>query len=456
MYPYLKHKLVIVEGPEADGLYDLNVGRFQRISKSAGDLLRSLNGFRDIQSCDVAERDFLAECDKAGYVCWQELPQAQIRTELEEVIQKIRPVRFAWIELTSKCNQLCKHCFLGEDLNAFPHYPKTEIFQMLATLHTAGARQIIFSGGEPTAHPEFREILLHAGTEYPFKMSLLTNGSHGRLLGAIELLQKYDVTVKIPILGWQESHNAMSGIHGGFERTLEAIDALVKGGVTVELGTTVTGLNFRDIPRIRDYAEAVGLPLEVSPLYAIGYAETNKSELYSISQDEIIDICRSSNKKESLVQLSVQGPSPNRGIDAGHQRYEIDPTDYDSVNLKDFLTAHHECGQKIVAILSNREVTPCLMLRDKRHSLGSLTEFSLAEILAHTTPAAISFDELMSLANVPGCEKCEARFICKAGGCPASAKAFAGSVQAKNPLFTQCYYMNSETRAEVGLAPLQA
>jgi radical SAM protein with 4Fe4S-binding SPASM domain len=454
MYPYLKSKIVLVEGPEACGLYDLNVGSFQRINKSAGSFLLNLDGLRSIDSFDSDEEVFLATCDEAGYISWQDSPEIRGRTALEEVVRNIRPIRFAWIELTSKCNQVCKHCFLGDDLNAFPHYRKEELFEMFASLHRAGARQIILSGGEPTAHPDFREILEHAGSKYPFKLSLLTNGSHRALLTVLDLLKTYEVTVKIPVLGWEESHNLMAGIRNGFVRTLEAIEKLVEAGVHVELGTTVTGLNHKDVPKIKQYAEHIGIPLEVSPLYAIGYAVRNRAELYSISQSTILSVCKDHKKTESLVQLS---PKPPKDEGADHRkRYEIDPTDYDSVNLKEFLTAHSECGQKIIAILSNREVTPCLMLRDKQHSLGSLNEFSLDDILKHNTRDAIKFDELMKLSNIPGCGECEARFVCKAGGCPASAKAFAGSVQLKNPLFTQCYYANDETRAEVGLPALDA
>ena len=454
-YPYLKTKIVVVEGPAAYGIYDLNAGRFQRVNTTAGALLRKLRGTEAIDSFDINERRFLQACDSEGYISWQDHPETKQQTGLAEVVREVRPVRFAWIELTSKCNQFCKHCFLGEDLNAYPHYTKAEVYEMLATLNAVGARQIILSGGEPVSHPEFREILDYAGREYPFKLTLLTNGSHQNIIAVIDLLVKYDVTVKIPLLGWHETHNAMAGIRNGFAQTIATIQRLSDEGVPVQLGTTVTGLNHEDIPKIREYADRMGLPLEVSPLYAVGYAMTNRSQLYSISQEQIIETCRTDKKRTALVPITLKTvqkqPPP---VQASTERYGGEATDYDAVDLRDYLTAHSECGQKIIAILSSREVTPCLMLRDKKHSLGSLRDNSLEEILAHSAPQAAAFDELMSLGKVPGCRDCEARFVCKAGGCPASAQAFAGSVQVKNPLFRKCYYANPMTREEVGLAAL--
>jgi radical SAM protein with 4Fe4S-binding SPASM domain len=444
MYPYLKSKIVIVKGPGASGLYDLNEGSFQRLNHFAGDVLSNLTGERLWDSFDSDSRVFLESCVQAGFVAKQPYPMAHAPTPLSEVIREIRPVRFAWIELTSKCNQLCRHCFLGDDLNAHPPYSATEVYSMLSDLDRAGARQIIFSGGEPLAHPQFAEILEHAGSRYRFKLSVLTNGSHPKLLSVITSLIAYEVTVKIPILGWGDSHDQMAGLKGGFAKTIGAIKALKSAGVSVQLGTTVTSINHEDIPSIRRFADEHNLPLEVSPLYAVGYAKRNENEMYAhISQAEIVSTCTRDKEHQQLMQLKAQ---PLQSMVT--RRFAMDPTDYDSVNLKDYLTAHSECGQKIIAILSSREVTPCLLLREKSHSIGSLSRYSLSEILSHVTENAPAFDELMKLENVPGCNKCEARFVCKAGGCPASANAFSGSVQVKNPLFTECYYTNPVTRAE--------
>ena len=80
------------------------------------------------------------------------------------------------------------------------------------------------------------------------------------------------------------------------------------------------------------------------------------------------------------------------------------------MNLRDYLTEHSECGQKIVAILASREVTACLMLREKKFSLGSLNQHNLKEILSHETYDSRNFDQLMKIDNIPGCSECEARF----------------------------------------------
>lgn len=441
-YPYLQERVVIVDGPAASGVYDLNQGVFARVTHDAANFLRSLTGVKAISDFAQDAAEFVQEGIDRGLIALQSTDIPRKQTELNEVLRPVRPVRFAWVELTSKCNQLCKHCFLGHDLNRYRHMPIETIEQTIDALAMAGVRQLILSGGEPLSHPDFEKILDYAGTNYDFKISLLTNGSHGRINSLIDKFRLYEVTVKIPLLGWGESHDKMAGIEGGFDRTQRSIIRLIDAGVAVELGTTVTGLNHMDIPAIRQFANELGVPLEVSPLYKTGYAAMNSDELYSIPQETIVKVCQEDKSTPRPAYRSAY-PRPSR--------MTPDPTDYEAVDLRDYLTEHSECGQKILAVLSDGNVTPCLMLRGEEFSLGNVHEEPLSKILSHTTDRAAKFDSMMSLAAVPGCSECEARYVCKAGGCPASAKAFAGSVTVKNPLYTRCYYTNRQMRAEVGL-----
>jgi radical SAM protein with 4Fe4S-binding SPASM domain len=442
MYPYLRERIVLVEGPAAAGIYDLNSGSFMRVSLEAGTFLRSVNGTRHWDHLTEGEQEFLVEAMEKRIIESSSLCMERPQTQLNEVIRRLRPVRFAWLEITSKCNQLCLHCFVGDELNKYAHPPKSLLFELLRVLDEAGARQIVISGGETMLHPDFEEIIDHVGT-YRFRIAVLTNGSAPHADRMIAALDHNDVTVKVPLLGWGKSHDEMSGVKPCFDRTIRFIERLVTMGVAVELGTTVTSININDISKICDYAEHLGLPLEVSPVYALGWARKNSEAVLSLPMDKIVSTCR---------QYSDRGKNarPKRSDNRSHQ-YAGDPSDYAQVNLRDYLTEHHECGQKIIAVLSSGIVTPCLLLREKKHALGSVWDNSLKQILSDDFPGRQKFDELMRLANVPGCSKCEARFVCKAGGCPASSFAITGVVNARNPLYDQCYYLNEDSRKEMGL-----
>jgi radical SAM protein with 4Fe4S-binding SPASM domain len=433
MYPFLKKNIVLVKGYSAYGVYDLNNGEFHRINLEAGEILSNLNGMEKLESFDESTKEFIIDSSKFELIEFSDKKKYQAQTQLESVLKKVRPVKFAWIELTSKCNQKCAHCFLGEDLNKFKHVPKDKIFEYLKILSDIGTKQIIFSGGEPTLHPEFKEIIDQAGA-YKFRINVLTNASTKNFESLFQTFYKNNVILKIPILGWEQSHDQMTMIESSFETTIKNIKKLNNSNIKVTLGTTVTGINHQDIPKIREFANSLQLPLEVSPVYAVGFAQINSSKIFSLDQKKIIEICK---KDKAMV-------STNYKIYPAHPReqYEYDSTDYDSVNLKNYLTEHHECGQKIIAVLANGEVTPCLMLRNPQYSLGNTNDNSLLDILERKSKQSTRFDQLMSLKGVAGCSGCEARFACKAGGCPASSLANAGSIQLKNPMYKSCYYNN--------------
>ena len=119
MYPYLREKIIIVEGKTSDGVYDLNSGVFHRVNKKASELLKKLDGTIKIDNFTDEEQYFITNAIAKNLIINQEICCQHLRTTLKEGIQSSRPLRFAWLELTSKCNQNCLHCFMGKDLNAY-------------------------------------------------------------------------------------------------------------------------------------------------------------------------------------------------------------------------------------------------------------------------------------------------------------------------------------------------
>lgn len=82
------------------------------------------------------------------------------------------------IDLTDGfCNNKCAHCFFSTNSKNTPVYLKTETAKKLITeLHENGVKGIEFSGGgEPTTHPEFKDILTYA-TNIGCSVGLITNG----------------------------------------------------------------------------------------------------------------------------------------------------------------------------------------------------------------------------------------------------------------------------------------
>ncbi len=435
MYPFIIPNIVFVKGLAAYGVYDLNNGAFHRLTIEAGNLLCSLDGKKHVSCFSLEERAFFDIAKSKLLVDYQSEPQYREQTTLREVLHENRPVKFAWIELTSKCNQNCLHCFMGTDLNAYRHLDTIKICSYIDVLHSQGISQLVLTGGEPTLHPDFEKILDHAA-QYDMSISLLTNGTTEQLIEALPKLRAYGVKSKISILGWEDAHDKMVGVKGAFRKLLNTIDRFIENRTPIELGMTVCSINISDVNVVRKYANDKGIRLEVSPIYPTGRARDNYEILFQNTQREFITECQR-DKKEKTDRL-IEFESPKRVI----KPTQI--TDYEAVDLREYLTNSFECGQKIIAILSSSKVSPCLLLRKPPYIIGDLNVTKLENILDYHNQQRQSFNELMSLSNIQECNKCEALYICKGGGCIAITESKCGNIKCKNPYYSECYYTRRE------------
>lgn len=422
----------MVDGLSATGIYDLYRGLFYRVTLEAGVFLRTLDGTLEISDLPEEGRKFVEEVVEKNIASYAFEPVVKKYTSLQDVLCFKRPLRTSWIELTSKCNQICLHCFVGDQLNKIPHVPKEKVIEYIDELIEHGVRKIIISGGEPTIHPNLEEIIDYIG-QSRVRISLLSNASHPHVTRFADCFIRNDVKLEIPLLGWHKTHDQMTGIKGSFKRTVNAIEYFSQRGVKLTLGTTVTSLNIDDISKICSFAKQLGLKLAVDAVHKIGWAAKNHKVLVKTNMLEILKFCQAIN--QNLHQPTKQVIRiPNR-----LGKYVHDPTNYKIVDIKNYITEYRECGQKILAILSNGDVSPCILLRQQEHMIGSLKTNTLKEILNRQTLQSKLFDEQMHLAKLPICKNCEARFVCK-GSCPASAYAATGSIQNKNPFYDGCYY----------------
>jgi uncharacterized radical SAM superfamily Fe-S cluster-containing enzyme len=84
------------------------------------------------------------------------------------------------IDLTNRCNLRCPICFASADAAGYVYEPTYEqVLGMLRTyreMRPAAARAIQFSGGEPTLHPRFLDILKAAKESGFSHLQIATNG----------------------------------------------------------------------------------------------------------------------------------------------------------------------------------------------------------------------------------------------------------------------------------------
>lgn len=130
------------------------------------------------------------------------------------------------VELTNVCNLHCSYCLRDEDAlyhtkaNFFPIELLGRV--MREARESIGARTVMFTGGETTLHPRFREILEAVGAE-GLTCSFVTNGWHFERVWPALAANRATVThVSFSLDGpTREAHDRWRG-EGSFVRLVRA------------------------------------------------------------------------------------------------------------------------------------------------------------------------------------------------------------------------------------------
>lgn len=130
------------------------------------------------------------------------------------------------VELTNICNLHCSYCLRDED--ALYHSPANflpvDLFTEVAreARDAMGIEQIMFTGGEPTLHPDFGKLLA-AVAALDLKCSFVTNGWHFERVWPLLIAQREAVThVSFSLDGaTRETHDHWRG-EGSFARVVRA------------------------------------------------------------------------------------------------------------------------------------------------------------------------------------------------------------------------------------------
>lgn len=166
------------------------------------------------------------------------------------------------VELTNICNLHCGYCFRDED--ALYHtpanfFPVELLRRLLAEARaSAGVTHLMLTGGEPTLHPRFGEVLEAAGDE-GLKASFVTNGWHfERVWPALSAHRATLTHVAFSMAGaTREAHDRWRG-DGSFVRLVRAFSRCKLGGMPFAVKVGVRRDTLPQLEQIAVFAARMG------------------------------------------------------------------------------------------------------------------------------------------------------------------------------------------------------
>ena len=161
------------------------------------------------------------------------------------------------IELTNRCNLRCQHCFSGRH-GGKDDLPVATLQRVLSEARDHGFDHLSFTGGDPTTHRRFKEIL---GLTYEagYFFSFVTNGwTFSRFYP--ELLPFRD---KLKIVTFsldgadEETHDRLRG-RGSYRRAMQAMSVCVVESIPFSINMVLTAHNRHQLECMAHNATRLG------------------------------------------------------------------------------------------------------------------------------------------------------------------------------------------------------
>jgi Fe-coproporphyrin III synthase len=148
----------------------------------------------------------------------QTVMQPTFRYKLEKV----------FLEITSRCNLQCRHCYNASNPYVKTELPRTLISRLLKETKAMGCTHVIISGGEPLLHRDVFEILKECRT-LGFMVDFITNGTliDRKKAGYLTSLA---TRVQVSLDGYNPETNDPVRGAGSFNRIMEGIHFLTSEG----------------------------------------------------------------------------------------------------------------------------------------------------------------------------------------------------------------------------------
>ncbi|MDD5639373.1 MAG: PqqD family peptide modification chaperone [Candidatus Pacebacteria bacterium] len=290
---------------------------------------------------------------------WDSIFEADVCSDISEQekdLQNLPVFPFSLeIALTKVCDLRCSFCHdaVLSSGGSHVHMPLKTVKSMLGLYADAGLMRIRYSGGEPTLHPNFEEILAY-GKQLELYQIVFTNGQHVTEK-SIEYWKEMNVgEVLISLHGSEEIHDALTRKSGSHHKAVNAIILALSSGISVVVEMTLVQQNYQKIFDTIDAVKELG----VNQFRIMRYVDRGKNDnIFSVSFNELRLLIGKIEQRYNKKNISIRFPCSQKFclID------ECSPyvTDFNSSVQKKYLVQNCFAGLTWASISHSGELRIC-------------------------------------------------------------------------------------------------
>ena len=324
-------------------------------------------------------------------------------------------------ELTNRCNERCRHCYLPDSRN-FRDIDTSLAVSVLDQLVDMGTLNVTFSGGECLLHPDFVQILKHA-REKDFSIAILSNITllNDEIIHSLKDANINSLQVSVYSMN-PEEHDYITRLEGSHEKTIRNLERLIEADIPVQISCPTMRSTYRSYREVLKWAYSHGIK---------AYTDYIMMARTDSTTDNLINRLTLSETEKLLMDIVNYDIEYRNALASGAEPRLTDPND----NL---------CGAGIdsMCIAVNGDFFPCSGFQS--YSLGNAYENSVAEVWNNSE--ALKKLRNIRWKNFPECLKCEAKPYCSM--CMVRNLNETGSIFTVNKHFCDSAFLNMRVARE--------
>ena len=184
------------------------------------------------------------------------------------------------IELLPLCNMNCDMCYVRLSPSEMEAQGKLrsldEWLHVAEEMKDAGTLFLLLTGGEPLLYSEFNQLYLKL-KDMGFVITINTNGTLIDEAWADFFGEHKPRRINITLYGANDqAYRELCHYPGGFDKVMHAVNLLKEREVDVKLSSSLTRANQKDMARIIDLGEELGIPVRVDTYMMPAVRERNR------------------------------------------------------------------------------------------------------------------------------------------------------------------------------------
>lgn len=196
-------------------------------------------------------------------------------------------IQTAYIEITNRCNLNCQTCYNSSGLNRVTKELSPEQVEAIYLRFRAfGMKRMLISGGEPSLHSRFHDVLVLADKYPELSLGIVTNGTNPDPVLIDALNTRPNMTLQISLDGASEESNQKTRGVGNFAKVIDFVRQ-IHMHETPRLKMVISKYNLEDVEAFYRLALSIGFQPEYAFIYHSGNAQEGWADKSLTVKDKI-------------------------------------------------------------------------------------------------------------------------------------------------------------------------